>query len=102
MVDSSGYCSLRASRGARGVTEKSCRAGRVVWLDLLKAGVPGEEINGVPTADLHKKWKQVVGNKTTIRVAIRENNGGGHCKAHEIVPSHRSATHQEALLNFMT
>lgn len=32
---------------------------KTLWLDLLKAGVPREEINGKPMADLCKWWMQL-------------------------------------------
>lgn len=35
---------------------------RHMWIDLLKVGVPREEIDGIPTPALFKKWKQMVGN----------------------------------------
>ncbi|PIO27159.1 hypothetical protein AB205_0078720, partial [Aquarana catesbeiana] len=35
---------------------------RHMWIDLLKVGVPREEIDGIPTPALFRKWKQVVRN----------------------------------------
>ena len=35
---------------------------RHMWIDLLKVGVPREEVDGIPTPALFKKWKQRVGN----------------------------------------
>lgn len=32
-----------------------------MWVDLLKGGVPREEIDGISTAELLKRWKKVVG-----------------------------------------
>ncbi|KAG6929364.1 Friend virus susceptibility 1, partial [Chelydra serpentina] len=34
-----------------------------LWLELLQAGVPREEINGKPTADLYKRWLQLPASK---------------------------------------
>uniref|UniRef100_A0A8C3SGB9 Uncharacterized protein n=1 Tax=Chelydra serpentina TaxID=8475 RepID=A0A8C3SGB9_CHESE len=36
---------------------------KTLWLDLLKAGVPREEINGKPTAILYKWWMQLPASK---------------------------------------
>uniref|UniRef100_A0A8C0G980 Uncharacterized protein n=1 Tax=Chelonoidis abingdonii TaxID=106734 RepID=A0A8C0G980_CHEAB len=57
----------RAIRAAKGQHSKGQAGGeqekgelrvprKVLWLDLLQAGVPREEINGKPTTDLYKRW----------------------------------------------
>uniref|UniRef100_A0A452IMX4 Uncharacterized protein n=1 Tax=Gopherus agassizii TaxID=38772 RepID=A0A452IMX4_9SAUR len=39
---------------------------RVLWSDLLQAGVPREEIDGKPMADLHKRWMQLPAAKCSM------------------------------------
>lgn len=38
-----------------------------MWVDLLKAGVPKDEIDGISTAEMLKKWKHLVGKTVRVR-----------------------------------
>uniref|UniRef100_A0A8C4XXG2 Uncharacterized protein n=1 Tax=Gopherus evgoodei TaxID=1825980 RepID=A0A8C4XXG2_9SAUR len=39
---------------------------RVLWSDLLQAGVPREDIDGQPTVDLYKRWMQLPAAKRSM------------------------------------
>ncbi|KAG6935183.1 Friend virus susceptibility 1 [Chelydra serpentina] len=62
---------IRAAKGqqgrgqaGRGQEKGELRMPRkTLWLDLLQAGVPREEINGKPTADLYNRWMQLPASK---------------------------------------
>lgn len=38
-----------------------------MWVDLLKAGVPKDEIDGISTAEMLKRWKHLVGKTVRVR-----------------------------------
>ncbi|XP_073453612.1 uncharacterized protein [Aquarana catesbeiana] len=38
-----------------------------MWVDLLKAGVPKNEIDGISTAEMLKRWKHLVGKTVRVR-----------------------------------
>ncbi|KAG6925593.1 hypothetical protein G0U57_013844, partial [Chelydra serpentina] len=57
---------IRATKGQAGRGQEKGELWvpwKTLWLDLLQAGVPREEINGKPTADLYKQWMQLPASK---------------------------------------
>uniref|UniRef100_A0A452HHS4 Uncharacterized protein n=1 Tax=Gopherus agassizii TaxID=38772 RepID=A0A452HHS4_9SAUR len=54
-------------RAGKGLEKGEIRVPRrVLWSDLLQAGVPREDIDGQPTVDLYKRWMQLPATKRSM------------------------------------